>query len=184
MCVYISAGTSDRLVACDDVTIEPPVPAPFRCHRHCPLSAFAVLPCRPLSLSSSEMYCCVRGLRLAGTVSSLVSAVAGLFVSDALLLGVCRVLCVWMSVLVVASRSCRSTACGTGATVTQPMRRRRHRADYGIASEEPRGYQVAAVCDLGCFKPSTRAVLKQPVHQCFFFLSLLPSLSAFLVFLL
>src|SRR6185312_17015751 len=84
----------------------------------------------------------------------------------------------WMTVLVVASRSCRSTACGTGATVTQPMRRRRHRADYGIASEEPRGYQVAAVCDLGCFKPSTRAVLKQPV------LFLLPFPFCFSCFLL
>jgi hypothetical protein len=66
--------------------------------------------------------------------------------------------CVWMSVLVVASRSCRSTACGTGATVTQPMRRRRHACSpcrlwhrIGRAPRPP----VAAVCDLGCFKPST-----------------------------
>jgi hypothetical protein len=62
---------------------------------------------------------------------------------------------------------------------------RARRADYGIASEEPRGHQWLRCAIWAASNPALLAlewaVLKQPVHQCFFFLSLLPSLSAFLV---
>jgi hypothetical protein len=80
----------------------------------------AVAHCRRLKCTAC------RGFRRYGIVTGvcpslqcrLVGGDSGSCVSDVVVGCLPCSVCVWMSVLVVASRSCRSTACGTGATVT------------------------------------------------------------------